>query len=615
MLNVALILMPFASTRLPSIQLGLLKALAKREGHEVEVHYLNLPFARMFGWERYEALCGQGCRLLGEWLFSHAAFGSDAPPAESFLELAGSDIFKILDVTTDELLDLRTRRIPQFVETHLHSVAWDAFDIVAFTSMFEQTCASLAMARAIKTRHPRIVTLFGGANFDGEMGKAFAKSIDWIDFVIAGEAEEAFPALLKRIAEGRQVEEAPLPGVIRRIAGGVTDGGRAAMIKDMDTVPLPDYDEFFLTSARVGSPREIGGKWTFVPFESSRGCWWGETSHCTFCGLNSLGMGYRRKSPELVLDELKELSRRYNHLYFFAVDNILDHRYITEVFDKLRSQELDYEFWYEVKANLKPEQIRDLARSGLTWVQPGIESLNSNVLHLMRKGSSSLINLRFLKWAQYYGMRVAWNVLYGFPGETEQDYETQRALIERVPHLVPPDDHGRIRMDRFSPYHAAPETWGLTDVHPDPRYAAIFPATVDPGSIAYYFQFENPTMLADQVYAPMISAIEAWQRIWKEPDPPYLIYSRGAGQIRFDDGRQRDKPTHHFFGPLVSAAYPFLGRNQCSPGQIQDHLRTSGMAPTAKAVDMMLDDLDAAGLIWREEGVVLGLAIPASHRF
>jgi radical SAM superfamily enzyme YgiQ (UPF0313 family) len=40
---------------------------------------------------------------------------------------------------------------------------------------------------------------------------------------------------------------------------------------------------------------------TTLLFETSRGCWWGEHSHCTFCGLNGSTMLYRSMAPENTL--------------------------------------------------------------------------------------------------------------------------------------------------------------------------------------------------------------------------------------------------------------------------------------------------------------------------
>ena len=49
-----------------------------------------------------------------------------------------------------------------------------------------------------------------------------------------------------------------------------------------------------------------------------------------------------------------------------------------------------------------------------------------------------------MRWATYYGMGMAWNVLWGFPGETPGDYATQAKLLPNLRHLSPPDGYGRI---------------------------------------------------------------------------------------------------------------------------------------------------------------------------
>jgi coproporphyrinogen III oxidase-like Fe-S oxidoreductase len=105
------------------------------------------------------------------------------------------------------------------------------------------------------------------------------------------------------------------------------------------------------------------------------------------------------------------------------------------------AQRRDYKFFYEVKSNPRREQIRLLAAGGIRRIQPGIESLNTHILKLMRKGVTAIKNVRLIKWAFYYGIGIAWNLLLGFPGETQEDYERQldlifAAAIGRVSHLA-----------------------------------------------------------------------------------------------------------------------------------------------------------------------------------
>ena len=75
-----------------------------------------------------------------------------------------------------------------------------------------------------------------------------------------------------------------------------------------------------------------------------------------------------------------------------------------------------------MKANLTREQVRLLADAGVRHIQPGIESLSDHVLALMKKGVTGLRNVQLLKWCKEYGIEVDWNILYGFPGETREDY-------------------------------------------------------------------------------------------------------------------------------------------------------------------------------------------------
>jgi hypothetical protein len=71
--------MPFVLASRPSIQLGLLKALAVAHGFPATTFHLNLDFAKEISCDSYEALSQYRGRLIGEWLFSVAAFGSSAP--------------------------------------------------------------------------------------------------------------------------------------------------------------------------------------------------------------------------------------------------------------------------------------------------------------------------------------------------------------------------------------------------------------------------------------------------------------------------------------------------------------------------------------------------------
>jgi radical SAM superfamily enzyme YgiQ (UPF0313 family) len=129
----------------------------------------------------------------------------------------------------------------------------------------------------------------------------------------------------------------------------------------MNSVAPPDYDDYFAERGRaveggVAVPPQAG-----LPFESSRGCWWGQKKHCTFCGLNNEGMSYRSKSAERVVREVTELVSKYQTPSLMAADNILDARGYADLLPRLADVPIDLELFYEIKANVTRDQVAALA--------------------------------------------------------------------------------------------------------------------------------------------------------------------------------------------------------------------------------------------------------------
>src|SRR4029077_2997389 len=134
------------------------------------------------------------------------------------------------------------------------------------------------------------------------------------------------------------------------------------------------------------------------------------------------------------------------------VDNIIDWKYFDTFLPELRDAELDLKIFYELKANLSKAQVRLLKDSGVDYIQPGIESLSTPILRLMKKGTSALQNIRLLKWCAEFKVDPSWIVIYGFPLEPPQEYDRMSALVPSLVHLPAPK-MVPLAVYRFSPYH------------------------------------------------------------------------------------------------------------------------------------------------------------------
>ena len=91
----------------------------------------------------------------------------------------------------------------------------------------------------------------------------------------------------------------------------------------------------------------------------------------------------------------------------------------------------------------------------------------------------------------YYEIDLIWNFLWGFPGETVEDYDQQAELIPAIVHLEPPDVGGmRIWMERFSPIYFDREAFPAKNIRPELSYFYVYPERFDMEKVAYFFDYE-----------------------------------------------------------------------------------------------------------------------------
>lgn len=523
---VVLVNMPFASLEYPSLALGLFKASLARIGVRSRVLHLGFDMAAHIAPQLYRAISfGMHKRaMIGEWLFTDAVWGPDAARDEAWraVVLAERPPHAALNdgALHPEALypDLCRARaaIPAFLDRCMSAHDWSVVRLVGFSSMFQQHLASLAFARRLKERHPHVTIAFGGANCEGPMGRTLLRAFSFIDAVCIGEGDTAFPAYAQQVI-GHDPSPPPRGLLVRPrlprslpVADGEPPG--PAPIEELDALPFPDYDDFF--AARAGFAPAVGVPGRIV-FETSRGCWWGEKSHCTFCGLNPGTMRFRSKSADRALAELRWLVERYGKSapLVGVVDNIMPLDYFRSFLPRLSDLGLGVELFYETKSNLREEHVRACRDAGVRVIQPGIESLSTPVLELMRKGVTAIQNIQLLKWCRAYGVWPQWNMLIGFPGERREHYASLPELVRAIAHLPPPQGCSVVRFDRFSPYVESPEQFGIRDLAPLPVYDYLYPglAPSERRGMAYYFagQFEGADHLFEYA-SPLIGAVDAW---------------------------------------------------------------------------------------------------------
>jgi len=612
MFKIALVNMPFAALRLPSIALTQLRSvLATRFSGQVEtqIHYLNHDFGEYFGRDSYERISNSAKATVtgvGDWLFRHVAFPDSEDTASTYLPR-----YSWLLQAEGSLLSSQEqfrRGLDRFLEELLERYPLHDCSLVGFTSMFAQNMASFALARKIKERNHDVVTVIGGANCETTMGTVIARKVEAIDYVFSGPALKTFPRLVQHLIDGERDKCDEIRGVFskkklsRAGAGPLEEIGEEL---DIDTeVPL-DY-EGYLGSLEQKCP----GTSPSLLFETSRGCWWGERSHCTFCGLNGSTMNYRAMKPETALRQFDEMFKYYPRVSRFeSVDNIMPRKYLTTVFPRVKPPG-DVCLFYEVKADLKDQEIRLLSQAGVREIQPGIEALASSTLKLMRKGTTAFQNLKFLKSCLIHGVKPAWNLLVGFPGEAEEVYRKYSKDLPMLVHLPPPSGAYPVRFDRFSPYYMQAKEYGLK-LRPCDFYEMVYPfPEEDLANLAYFFtdqNFENAYIATTANWIRKLEALtDHWNVRWHQRDgklkPQLMFVSRNDSRCVLDT--RSGAEVHHEIDPLAVRILDGLAEPTS-----RSRLAEQSPDTSTPEIDRQLEVLQERGLVFQEEDRFISLLV------
>lgn len=625
---VYLVNMPYAQLATPSVAVGLLKAKLDEAELSCRVLDAQIHFAERIGPGFYSFLITGFPFLIGEWTFSGKAFPDFAPKNDLYVQRVAKIMAKEDPEELVERLWQTRDEAARFIDEMAERIVEARPRIVGCTSVFQQHCASIALLRRIKELDPTILSMLGGSNCEGEMGRTALVHFPWLDVVVSGEADDLIVPLCQMLlAEGpAQDAERFADGVFahdhrrRWLAGEELTAGRH-LLRDMGESPIPRYDNYYETLA--GSP-VAKAVFPGLPIETSRGCWWGQKTHCTFCGIENGSLSFRSKPAERVLEEMDELYRRHGIPRFKVVDLILDMGYFRDLLPRLSESERDYTLFYEVKPNLSKERVRTLRDAGVEWIQPGFESLHDGALGLMRKGNTAAVNLQTLKWAREEGIYVIWSILTEVPGEDPLWFREMAEMIDRIVHLQPPMGWNSIAYHRFSPYQTMPESFGLELAASWMHYFVYPLAPAAMQGIAYRFQDVKDLGLAPGERPPipgveaeirsskpamaLLDAIQRWRAIFWSRVPPIMALTDFGDRCEIFDTRPCAESQNLTLEGLAYSIYRACDTAQTPAALAKALAGIRPKPPEPQEVEATLADLVERRLMLQVSGRYLALA-------
>jgi hypothetical protein len=281
--------------------------------------------------------------------------------------------------------------------------------------------------------------------------------------------------------------------------------------------------------------------------------------------------------------------------------------YTEKLFRRLADANSDVELHYEIRPNFSRTQLGRMRKGGLTSVQPGVESLSTNILKSMRKMTTGMRNVELIKWCTYHDISCMYNILMRFPGETVEDYRMQSELVPKIVHLQPPWGIVKARADRGSPMYTDPASQSIRRLTPAVCYQYLFPSTFNLELVSYYFDHEMDNVVDEEHYDDLLEAVAKWQASWNDQRHPYLRYRKALSSITIEDGRRRKRRKYSY------AAGPALLYEYCADARTVRDIATA--MGSESWVDKALQDFVAKDLILFLDGRYLSLALPVNPNF
>ncbi len=318
-----------------------------------------------------------------------------------------------------------------------------------------QVIPGLTLANILKNKLNAHINI--GGNFFGRVKEAIVKNPEFFDLfcdtVLVEEGERPVVELARYINGEIKIEE--VSNLIYQKDGKtvVNETKKPMKLDEMAIVSLDGYD-----FKKYFAPEVI------LPFQSSRGCYWGK---CSFCDQD-FGQNFNVKNVDKLTDEFIKLKEKYGVKYFEFIDESVGPSYLSELTEKIEEKNIDINYFFD--ARLENTFAKDLLqkafKSGLRMVLWGLESGSDSVMKLINKGIDIDKRLEILKNSSDSGV---WNfafIFFGFPTETVEDAKKTIKLICENKDIIHSYGRSVFTMGKHTKLKDEPEKYGITAVYP-----------------------------------------------------------------------------------------------------------------------------------------------------
>ena len=254
------------------------------------------------------------------------------------------------------------------------------------------------------------------------------------DVIVIGEGENTLRDLCQSVLRDRSLDFSSIDGVAFKKNGLMIRTPRRAVEKNLDAFPFPAWQ--FVDTEKYKSAWVQKHGFYSINMVTTRGC----PFHCNWCAKPIYGQVYNTRSPENVVEEIKQLTKAIHPDHIWFADDIfgLKPGWVKAFADLIEKENISirYKIQSRVDLLLESDAVHDLARSGCCEVWVGAESGSQKILDAMEKGTKVAQIYEARRLLKQHDIKTSFFLQFGYLGETKEDI---RATIGMVKELMPDD--------------------------------------------------------------------------------------------------------------------------------------------------------------------------------
>ena len=295
------------------------------------------------------------------------------------------------------------------------------YDIIGVSSMTPSLNNALKIFKIAKKLNPKCITILGGPHVTAIPVETL-KTYPFIDIGVLGEGEHTALELIKALEKKSSL--AKIKGIVYRNKNKIKLNPRRELIKDLDSLPFPAYDQLPMHKYRAPAHHVSFGKNIplaplFMLF-SARGC----PYNCNYCDSKIMtGRVVRYRSIENTINELKLLKEKYNvRCIDWGDENfIIDKKRAHALLDAMLKEKLNIHFCCLTRVDSVDKEILiKMKKAGCFLIRFGVESGDQRILNAMNKGITLQQIKKAFKLINEVGIPSSASFILGYPGETKQ---------------------------------------------------------------------------------------------------------------------------------------------------------------------------------------------------